>query len=174
MAQQLLINGNFTQTISYLLEHLQELTVSGITDTQQVILLLNELNEAIGLCCDSEQTTKITLEEFINSPPKVITIVDYTHFPNPTPIVSYKQIRVTSPPIINTVTIKEAYLMNCGAYNPTDARYVKCMDCVNQWVSEHPDVKPVTANGCGCRLEPKKSTCQKNLDACILRKRRRL
>jgi hypothetical protein len=123
---------------------------------QQIAELLEELNILINANITSGQSTTVEIKDLVTHQPNIITIVEYESFPKPPATVSQAIQYITPPPIVKRITIKDAYLMNCGSWNPSDPRYVKCMGCVDEWISQHPEVNPVRANGCGCKVEKEK------------------
>jgi hypothetical protein len=179
--EQLLINGNWNQTIAYLLEHLQELTVSGITDTQQVITILNDLNAALAECCETTvSATTVTVTDVVTLSPKVIEVIEYIRGIQQPPIIQYQTNYITPPPIIKTTVVNlnhwatSAYGMLCGTTNPNDFIKQGCIKCVDQWMKDNPETRPTKNNGCKCGAKPNKTKCQLEADACIKYKRRRM
>ncbi len=119
------------------------------TYIQQVAELLEELNILINANIISGQTTTVDINNIVTQQPDIITVVEYESFPKPPATVTQQITKIPTPPIIKKVTIKDAYLLNCGSWNPGDIYYKRCMDCVDSWISEHPDVRPTkTRTGC--------------------------
>jgi hypothetical protein len=87
-------------------------------------------------------------------PQKTITEVVYEPLPRqPKVNVIQKDVFITPPPKVNKIKIKEAYTRVCGTPNPSD--YVKCVQCVDKWLSNNPNphLSQVTRKGTGCRVK---------------------
>lgn len=154
-----LINGNWNQTIAYLLEELTYLVTSGNTDNQLILQKLDELNQIIQTYTSA--TTEVTITDIINLPPKQITVVDYTFAPHPKPIIKYKQQTVIPPPIVKNINLKQVYLSQCGMYDTNNSRYIECTKCVDKWLAENNNVRPTKNIGC-CKCKKSNNVIKPN------------
>ena len=168
----LIQNGSLGQTISQLLIELQGLVLQGIIEGETIIQLLEQLNTL------TVSATTVTITDIINLPPKEIELVEYIRGIQQPPIIRYQQRIVQLPPVTRLRVVNlnhwanQAYGMICGASTPNDFTKQECIDCVNQWMRDNPEVKP-TKDKCNCTKQPK-TKCQLEANACIQRKIKRM
>ena len=118
-------NGSWQQTITYLLE---EINKNNITNNEQLI----EAIQNIGNNTQSGETPTLTVIETKYLAGNVELELYNPHPLNtPTPSVNVQQRTVQAEPQIIKIPNTDLYTKCCGAYEPIQSTYVKCMNRVD-------------------------------------------
>lgn len=134
-------NGTWIQDIAYQIEHLS-----------------NQFNNYISGCTSGTTATgqtNVYITELKCIPQNDIVVVEnVSTLIKQEPLTVSKNIVVcTPPPKITNITIKDAYVRVCGYWNPSDSKYVNCMNCVDNFILNNTNVSlnSITPSGTGCK-----------------------
>jgi hypothetical protein len=148
-------NGGWSQTIAYLLEQINN---NSITNNEQLVQAI----QSISGNTQTNETPTLTLIETKYLEGNVELELYNPHpITTPTPQVRVEQRTVQPAPQIIKIPNKDLYTKCCGAYEPIQSTYVKCMDrvdtCYNKIKEAKGYVEPgdITAStikmsDCGC------------------------
>jgi len=135
------INGNWIQTIAYILNGMQHQLESVLTGSSQNNLGIT--NEEITI-----------YEEKIL--PRLNVYVRHSGQQLPSTIkVFYKPVYTRPAPQVINVPFTLYYERCCGSYNPQQSKYVKCMECVDGYLAAHTNAQlgDITPSGTGCSIK---------------------